>query len=928
MRLRFGNPRWYLERRAQDPVPDQRRRIAPRRTTSAGRSKTPSGTPTPFTRRARRTADLAPDLIVGHSGFGSTVFLPELFPGVPIINYFEYFYRPHDSDMDFRPDFPPEPRDFLRARARNAMILLDLQTCRAGYSPTHFQRNLFPDEYRSKIDVVFDGVDTEVFCRRPERIRLIAGREIPASTRIVTYVSRGFESMRGFDIFMRAARVIAREYPDVLFVVVGSDRVCYGGDEKHIRHTTFREHVLAGDDYDLSKFLFTGLVPVSTLVDILSLSDLHIYLTVPFVLSWSLMNALACGCTVLASNTAPVVEMIADGENGLLVDFFDVEGLARRAVEVLRDPSAFRVLGERGAALVAERYALASTLPRLLGLFERVVSGKTEDGRKDRGSADRPRVNSGFAGPRYQDVARIALSCLARAAGHEYAEARPRVVDGSAGRPASAWRTDLERTTRAEPHAVVARLAPDRTTVHTEPPTVGEADDTEATTGGEADDTEALTGDVTDNGPATTGTWTGALESRDPSLSSQALGFELRGDASEPGETADLSPGLTTTVPAPLGESIDPDETVDVIQDDRTTPPTEDMPAERPKSRKPGGGQIGPDLPGYVILEVIGRGGMGVVYKARQIGLDRLVALKMVLAGAHASPEELARFAIESQAVAQLQHPGIVQIHEVGEHDGLPYFSLEFVAGGSLAKKIGGKPQPTREAAEMVRDLALAMGEAHRRNIIHRDLKPANVLLTPDGQPKITDFGLAKRLDADSGQTHTGAIMGTPSYMAPEQAWGQTHQIGPLTDLYALGAILYEMLVGRPPFQGASPLETLELVRMQEPVPPTRLQPKIPVDLETICLKCLQKDPAKRYADAGALADDLQRFLDARPILARPVGPVERLARWCRRNPKVAALTGTVAVLLVTVTTVSSYAAISLDRLNKAESAAQGGPEQ
>jgi glycosyltransferase involved in cell wall biosynthesis len=299
--------------------------------------------------------------------------LPELFPGVPIINYFEYFYRPHGSDMDFRPDFPAEPRDFLRARARNAMILLDLQTCRAGYSPTHVQRDLFPDEYRLKLDVVFDGIDTEDFRRHREVPRQIAGRAIPASTRVVTYVSRGLESMRGFDIFMRAAQVIAREYPDVLFVVVGSDRVCYGGDEKHIRHSTFREHVLAGGDYDMSKFLFTGLVPVSTLVDILSLSDLHVYLTVPFVLSWSLMNALACGCTVLASNTAPVREVITDGANGLLTDFFDIDGLTARALAVLRDPPAYRSLGERGTALVAERFALSRTLPRLLDLFDRVV---------------------------------------------------------------------------------------------------------------------------------------------------------------------------------------------------------------------------------------------------------------------------------------------------------------------------------------------------------------------------------------------------------------------------------------------------------------------------------------------------------------------------------------------------------------------------
>lgn len=321
------------------------------------------------------TPDLRPDLIVGHSGFGSTLYLGERFPGVPIVNYFEHFYRPHDSDLDFRPDFPPEPRDFLRARTRNAMILLDLDNCRAGYSPTHYQKGLFPAEYRGKIDVIFDGIDTEVFHRRVNIPRRVAGRDVPGTTRIVTYVSRGFESMRGFDIFMRAARRIYRAYPDVLFVVVGSDRVCYGGDEKHIRHRTFKEHVLSQDDYDPSKFVFTGLVPTDTLVDLLSLSDLHIYLTVPFVLSWSMMNALACGCVVLASDTEPVREMIADGETGLLADFFDVEGFASRALDVLRDPPAYRGLGERGAAMIEERYALNVTLPRLVSLFERATTG-------------------------------------------------------------------------------------------------------------------------------------------------------------------------------------------------------------------------------------------------------------------------------------------------------------------------------------------------------------------------------------------------------------------------------------------------------------------------------------------------------------------------------------------------------------------------
>jgi glycosyltransferase involved in cell wall biosynthesis len=318
--------------------------------------------------------DLKPDLIVGHSGFGSTVFLPELYPDAPIVNYFEYYYHPHDSDMDFRPEFPSIELDFLRSRARNAMILLDLMTCRLGYSPTEFQQSRFPVELRSKIDVIFDGVETDIFHRRAGVARQAGEKTIPSTTRVVTYVSRGFESMRGFDIFMRAAKKIYERFPDVLFLVVGSDRVSYGGDEKHIRHKTFREHVLAQDDYDDSKFLFTGLVPASTLVDLLSLSDLHIYLTVPFVVSWSLMNALACGCTVLASDTAPVREMITDGHNGLLVDFFDVDGFADKAVAVLRAPEAYRPLGDAGASLIRDKYALNVTLPRMIDLFERALT--------------------------------------------------------------------------------------------------------------------------------------------------------------------------------------------------------------------------------------------------------------------------------------------------------------------------------------------------------------------------------------------------------------------------------------------------------------------------------------------------------------------------------------------------------------------------
>jgi serine/threonine-protein kinase len=307
-----------------------------------------------------------------------------------------------------------------------------------------------------------------------------------------------------------------------------------------------------------------------------------------------------------------------------------------------------------------------------------------------------------------------------------------------------------------------------------------------------------------------------------------------------------------------------------------------------------------PLVPGYEIVGELGRGGMGVVYKARQKGLNRWVALKMVLAGAHAGPQQLARFRIEAEAIAHLQHPNIVQVYDVGEQAGLPYFSLEFVDGGSLASKVYRQPQPPRDAAHMIETLARAMAYAHEHGIIHRDLKPANVLLTEDGIPKITDFGLAKRLEDDSSQTKSGTLMGTPSYMAPEQARGDVHQVGPLADVYALGAMLYELLTGRPPFLAATPMETILEVTTEEAVPPTRLHAEIPRDLETICLKCLQKEPQKRYAGALELAEDLRRFLSDEPILARPVSNRERLVRWCKRNPKLAvsALGGVVVIVL------------------------------
>ncbi|MBI3861575.1 MAG: protein kinase [Planctomycetia bacterium] len=286
----------------------------------------------------------------------------------------------------------------------------------------------------------------------------------------------------------------------------------------------------------------------------------------------------------------------------------------------------------------------------------------------------------------------------------------------------------------------------------------------------------------------------------------------------------------------------------------------------------------------YEIIAEIARGGMGVVYRARQKGLNRIVALKVILAGSHAGREDLERFRTEAETIARLQHPNIVQIHDVGEHDGLPYLSLEYCAGGSLARKLEGTPLPPQDASALISTLARAMHAAHQASVVHRDLKPANVLFAADGTPKITDFGLAKKLD-DQGQTHTGTIMGTPSYMAPEQAAGKHHTIGPAADVYALGAVLYECLTGRPPFKAATPLETVMQVLHDEPVAPLKIQPRTPRDIDTICMKCLHKDPLRRYASAAELADDLTRYLNDEPVLARPVGRIERTARWCRRNP-------------------------------------------
>jgi WD40 repeat protein/tRNA A-37 threonylcarbamoyl transferase component Bud32 len=307
----------------------------------------------------------------------------------------------------------------------------------------------------------------------------------------------------------------------------------------------------------------------------------------------------------------------------------------------------------------------------------------------------------------------------------------------------------------------------------------------------------------------------------------------------------------------------------------------------------------------YEILEEVGRGGMGVVYKARQVRLNRTVALKVLRDGELATLAEVERFHQEALALAQLQHPNIVQVFDVGKHKGLSFFSLEYCPGGSLEQKLGGTPLPPGEAAALAETLARAVHAAHQARVIHRDLKPANVLLSADGIPKVTDFGLARRLE-EAGQTGTGTVMGTASYMPPEQAQGRTKEIGPAADVYALGAVLYEFLTGRPPFKAANALDTLIQVVTDEPVPVRRLQPGVPRDLETICLQCLQKQPQRRYASAEALAEDLRRFQAGGPIQARPAGAAERALKWVRRRPLVAGLLA--AVLLVAAVGIAAFA--------------------
>jgi glycosyltransferase involved in cell wall biosynthesis len=343
-------------------------------------------------RAMKNRPDVKPDLIVGHSGFGSTLFLRELYPTTPIINYFEYYYLPHDvdSDMDFRRDlgWPTSEMKYLRSRCRNAMILLDLQNCQAAYTPTEFQKSRFPIEYHLKLETIFDGVDRSVYHGYDEQLRpspenrgarTLAGVSIPADTRVVTYVSRGFESMRGFDMFMKAAKRIYEQYPNVVFIVVGTDKIAYGGDEEFIApHKTFKEWTLARDNYDLSKFRFVGRLNPVELGKLMAATDLHIYLTVPFVLSWSMMDAMSCGAVVLGSSTAPVKEMIRDGENGLLADFFDADALAAKAVAALKDVAGHRALGRAAERMIVENYSLEAVLPRMLELYNRAASIKLQ----------------------------------------------------------------------------------------------------------------------------------------------------------------------------------------------------------------------------------------------------------------------------------------------------------------------------------------------------------------------------------------------------------------------------------------------------------------------------------------------------------------------------------------------------------------------
>jgi len=325
-----------------------------------------------------------------------------------------------------------------------------------------------------------------------------------------------------------------------------------------------------------------------------------------------------------------------------------------------------------------------------------------------------------------------------------------------------------------------------------------------------------------------------------------------------------------------------------------------------------------PDIPGHKVESVLGHGGMGVVYRAYHVRFERPVAIKMLLSGEYAGPQEKSRFEREAKAVAALRHHNVVQVYEVGDFEGRPYFTMELVEGETLSKRLSGAPLRAADAAIMAATLADAVQAAHDRGIVHRDLKPANILLTADGTPKISDFGLARRLDEDAALTIDGARIGTPSYMAPEQAMGKGDDTGPSVDIYSLGALLYEMLTGRPPFRAESPAETQRQVISEEPAPPRQLNAKIPRDLETICLKCLSKEPRHRYESAAALAAELGRFQRGEAITARRTGYLERGVRWMRRKPALTAFLAC-ALLLLVVAVLAGFREWNLANTRKAE---------
>src|SRR5262245_17118725 len=318
-------------------------------------------------------------------------------------------------------------------------------------------------------------------------------------------------------------------------------------------------------------------------------------------------------------------------------------------------------------------------------------------------------------------------------------------------------------------------------------------------------------------------------------------------------------------------------------------------------------------LGSYDLLEKIAQGGMGVVYKARHTGLDRIVALKMIRSGVLATPRDVERFQREARSAAKLHHPNVVTIHDIGEQDGQHYYTMDYVPGENLAERARTRPFSPRQAAEITADMAAAIHYAHQQGVLHRDIKPANVILTPDQQPRVLDFGLALILTDDSNLTQTGTPVGSPSYMPPEQAAGQTRRIDARSDVYSLGAMLYELLTGHAPFRAASTMETLRLVIENEVVPPRRLNPALPADLETICLKCLEKDPDRRYQTAQELGEELGRFIRDEPILARPVSQGEKVWRWCRRKPLVASLSATTLALLIPVAIGSPIALFNIN---------------